>query len=131
MGPVLLRIAQLPKFDRGLWHPYRRAWASSRKHLPDVDVSRAGGWRDLATMKASYRQADPETMLRAIENAPGSHQTGTASQRTSDGTTTWSAAQISQFDSTTPCSGRDSGWPASVMRRSVQRTRAPIAMSRR
>src|SRR5215218_5495176 len=35
-------VAKLAKFDRGLWHPYRRAWASTRKHLPDVDVSRAG-----------------------------------------------------------------------------------------
>jgi hypothetical protein len=65
--------ADVPKFDRGLWHCYRRAWASARKHMPDVDVSRAGGWRDLATMKASYQQADPETMLKAIENQPIRH----------------------------------------------------------
>ena len=29
---------------------------------------RAGGWRDLATMKRSYQQADPATTLRVIEN---------------------------------------------------------------
>lgn len=62
------RLAKLPKFDRGLWHPYRRAWASSRKHLSDVDVAKAGGWRDLATMKTSYQQADAATMLKVIEN---------------------------------------------------------------
>jgi hypothetical protein len=26
--------AKLPKLNGGLWHPYRRAWATSRKHLP-------------------------------------------------------------------------------------------------
>ncbi len=25
--------AELPKLDGGLWHPYPRAWATSRKHL--------------------------------------------------------------------------------------------------
>ncbi|MDQ2666868.1 MAG: hypothetical protein M3Z05_12750 [Gemmatimonadota bacterium] len=88
----LLRTAEkaagVPKFDRGLWHPYRRAWASSRKHLPDVDVSKAGGWRDLATMKAAYQQADPATMLKAIENEPDRHTTVTGVQRSADGSTT-------------------------------------------
>jgi hypothetical protein len=81
-------VAKLPKFDRGLWHPYRRAWASSRKHLPDVDVSRAGGWRDLATMKQSYQQADPATMLKAIENEPDGHNAVTRDERRADGGTT-------------------------------------------
>jgi hypothetical protein len=66
--------AKLPKFDRGLWHPYRRAWASERKHLPDIDTARVGGWRDLATMKTSYQQADAATMLKVIENSPPSIQ---------------------------------------------------------
>lgn len=60
--------AKLPKLERGLFHPYRRLFAVERKHLPDVDVARAAGWRDLATMKRSYQQADPATTLRAIEN---------------------------------------------------------------
>jgi len=34
------------------------------KHQPDVDVMRAGGRRDLATMKRSYEQADGATTLR-------------------------------------------------------------------
>ncbi|MDB4888122.1 MAG: hypothetical protein JWN79_3560, partial [Gemmatimonadetes bacterium] len=88
----LLRAAEeragLPKFDRGLWHPYRRAWASSRKHLPDVDVAKGGGWRDLATMKASYQQADPATTLKAIENEPARPNEGPQVQRSSDGSTT-------------------------------------------
>lgn len=83
---VAERKAQLPKFDRGLWHPYRRAWASERKHQPDVDTARSGGWRDLTTMKTAYQQADAATMLKVIENAttgltldsPSSATTGVA-----------------------------------------------------
>jgi len=37
---------------------------------------RAGGWRDLATMKRSYQQADPATTLRVIENEPGTRESG-------------------------------------------------------
>jgi hypothetical protein len=62
-------LAGLPPLERGAWHPYRRAWASERKHLPDVDVSRAGGWRDVAVMKASYQQSDAATRLRVVENS--------------------------------------------------------------
>lgn len=40
-----------------------------REHLSDVDVAKAGGWRDLATMKRSYQRPDPATVLRVIENA--------------------------------------------------------------
>jgi integrase len=57
----LLRRAEeragLLKLERGVWHPYRRLWAVERKHLPDVDVAWAGGWRDLVTMKRSYQRA--------------------------------------------------------------------------
>ena len=63
-------LAQLPKLERGLWHSYRRLWASERKHLPDVDTAKAGGWRDLSTMKQSYQQPDAATMLRVVENTP-------------------------------------------------------------
>lgn len=34
------KAAGLAKLEGGLWHPYRRAWATSRKHLPAVDVER-------------------------------------------------------------------------------------------
>lgn len=63
------QLAGLPKLEGGLWHPYRRLWAVERKHLSDVDVAKAGGWRDLATMKRSYQRPDPATVLRVIENA--------------------------------------------------------------
>ena len=48
------------------WHAYRRKWATERKHLPDVDVAEAGGWRTLEILKTAYQQADPETMLRVV-----------------------------------------------------------------
>ena len=45
-GPLAARSAELPKLRGGVWHPYRRLWATERKHLPDLDVAAAGGWRD-------------------------------------------------------------------------------------
>jgi integrase len=63
------QAAELPHLERGGFHACRRLFAVERKHLPDVDVARAGGWRDLATMKRSHQQADPATTLRAIENS--------------------------------------------------------------
>jgi hypothetical protein len=68
--------AELPHVDRGAFHAYRRLFASERKHLPDVDLMRAGGRRDLATMKRSYQQADPATTLRVIENEPETREPG-------------------------------------------------------
>lgn len=41
------KLAELEPREGGLWHPFRRLWASSRKDLPDVDVARAGGWASL------------------------------------------------------------------------------------
>jgi hypothetical protein len=69
-------LAELPRIDRGGFHSYRRACASDRKHLPDVDVTRSAGWRDLATMKRSYQQPDPVTTLRVIENEPEQASSG-------------------------------------------------------
>jgi integrase len=51
------------------WHSFRRAWASARKHLPDVDVAAAGGWKDTATMKRCYQQADAAGVLRAVTDS--------------------------------------------------------------
>jgi hypothetical protein len=36
---VAERQARLEKLVRGLWHPYRRKWATERKHLPLKDVA--------------------------------------------------------------------------------------------
>ena len=81
------RLAGVPKFDRGLWHPYRRAWASERKHQPDVDTARGGEWRDLATMKAAYQQADAATTLKVIENVPKGPTSDSPTQSRANGAT--------------------------------------------
>jgi hypothetical protein len=60
------RLAELPKLRGGLWHPYRRLWATERKHLPDRDVAAAGGWRDTRALKLSYQQTDPATVLEVV-----------------------------------------------------------------
>jgi integrase len=48
------------------WHSFRRAWASARKHLPDVDVAAAGGWKDTTTMKRCYQHADPASVFDVV-----------------------------------------------------------------
>jgi len=60
------RKAQLPKLVGGLWHPYRRKWATERKHLSITDVAAAGGWRDTATLLTCYTQPDNETLLAVM-----------------------------------------------------------------
>jgi integrase len=39
------REAELEHLKGGLWHPFRRKWATERKHLPIPDVKAAGGWK--------------------------------------------------------------------------------------
>ena len=63
------QVAGLPKLQGGRLHPYRRLWASERKHMPDVDVAAAGGWRDTRALKLSYQQADPATVLEVVNVA--------------------------------------------------------------
>lgn len=59
-------LAELTPLPGGLWHPFRQKWATERKHLPDVDVAAAGGWKSLEALKQSYQHADRETMLRVV-----------------------------------------------------------------
>jgi integrase len=59
--------AGLPKLAGGAFHPYRRLWASERRHLADVDVIRAGGWKSVKTL-AIYQQTDPAAVLAAVLN---------------------------------------------------------------
>jgi hypothetical protein len=60
------RHAKLPELDRGLLHPYRRKWATERKHLPIKDVAAAGGWKDVNTLLTCYQQADRQTVLAVM-----------------------------------------------------------------
>jgi integrase len=64
------KLLELPKLRGGVWHPYRRLWATERKHLPDADVAAAGGWRDTRALKLSYQQSDLKTVLQVV-NAGG------------------------------------------------------------
>jgi integrase len=58
--------AGLPKLEGGLWHPYRRKWATERKQLPLKDVAAAGGWKDVETLLTCYQRPDRETLLRVM-----------------------------------------------------------------
>ena len=65
-------LAGLPKLKGGIFHPYRRLWATERKNLPLVDVAAAGGWKDTQALRLSYQHADAETVLRVVEAGPES-----------------------------------------------------------
>jgi integrase len=60
------RAARLEHLTGGLWHPYRRKWATERKHLPTPDVANAGGWRSLQALQACYQAADKQTTLAVV-----------------------------------------------------------------
>ena len=60
------RLAGLPPQAGSLWHAYRRKWATERKHLPDVDVAAAGGWKDLGVLQTAYQQVDEVTLYRVV-----------------------------------------------------------------
>jgi integrase len=76
-GPVTRHLAaywlkeaflrgQVPKPVGGLWHMFRRVWATERKDLPLKDVAAAGGWRDTSTL-LRYQQPDEETLRSVVE----------------------------------------------------------------
>lgn len=60
------QLAELPKLKGGAWHPYRRKWATARKHLPLTDVAAAGGWKCTETLLRCYQQPDERTMLDVV-----------------------------------------------------------------
>ena len=60
---VAERVAGLPKLVGGLWHPYRRKWATERKAHPIKDVAAAGGWKDVETLLTCYQQPDDDTLM--------------------------------------------------------------------
>lgn len=60
--------AGLEKLAGGDFHPYRRKWATERKHLPPQDVAAAGSWRDLRALQTAYQQTDEATMLAVVSD---------------------------------------------------------------
>jgi hypothetical protein len=63
------RLAKVPRLARGGYHPWRRLWASERRHLPAQDVAAAGGWRSLKVMQSAYQHADAAGVFSVTENA--------------------------------------------------------------
>ena len=63
---VAEKKAELPKLAGGLWHPYRRKWATERKHHSLKDVAAAGGWKDTETLLTCYQQPDTDTLLAVM-----------------------------------------------------------------
>ena len=66
-----LSVAERAKLTGGFWHPYRRKWATERKHLSLKDVAAAGGWKDVETLTTCYQQPDTDTLLAVAEAARG------------------------------------------------------------
>lgn len=62
------KLAELEPLKGSLWHAYRRKWVTERKHLPDADVAKAGGWSGTDAMLASYQHADEETLYEVVAN---------------------------------------------------------------
>ena len=62
--------AKLPLLEGGLWHPWRRKWATERKGMPITDVAAAGGWKDVSTLVECYQQPDDSTLLAVQLDAP-------------------------------------------------------------
>ena len=61
------KVSGVPKQDGSLFHAYRRAWATARKHLSLKDVAAAGGWKRTETLMRHYIQADAATMLQVLD----------------------------------------------------------------
>ena len=66
----------LAKLKGGLWHPYRRKWATERKSLPLNDVAAAGGWTDTDTLLRCYQQPERQTLLAVTSEPRKFRETG-------------------------------------------------------
>lgn len=66
-----VRIAEraaLPKGQRYGWHSCRRAFASSRRHVPLRDLQDLGGWKTAETVLRCYVQPDEEAQRLALSS---------------------------------------------------------------
>jgi integrase len=59
-------LAEFKPLPHGAWHPFRRQWATERKHLSPKDVAAVGGWVDTTTLQKCYQIADEETMEAVV-----------------------------------------------------------------
>jgi hypothetical protein len=60
------KLAELERLDGGAWHPFRRRWATARKHLSPKDVAAVGGWVDTTTLQRCYQAPDLATMEAVV-----------------------------------------------------------------
>ncbi len=63
-------MAGLKALRGGLWHPFRRKFATERKHFPLRDVAAAGGWKEARTLLECYQLADSATLQGVVLDAP-------------------------------------------------------------
>jgi integrase len=70
------RLAGLDSLPGGLWHPFRRKWATERKHMSPKDVAAVGGWVDTQTLQKCYQIADDETMEAVLLQPRRLHRLG-------------------------------------------------------
>ncbi len=81
------RYAGVEREIGGLWHPFRRRWATLRKHFSVKDIAAAGGWKDTQTILTCYIHADMDTMREVMEGPGGSRQRVGGATDTQTGTT--------------------------------------------
>src|SRR2546430_2032121 len=62
------RYAEIERPKGGLWHPFRRKFATERKFYPLRDVADAGGWKDVGTLLKCYQLSDEETIRTVMDN---------------------------------------------------------------
>jgi integrase len=60
------KLAELEPAPGGAWHPFRRKWATERKHMSPKDTAAVGGWTDTATLIKCYQAVDDATMEDVI-----------------------------------------------------------------
>jgi len=77
---VAEKAAKLPKLEGGLWHPYRRKWATERKAHSLKDVAAAGGWQDTETLLKCYQQPDNEALLAVMSEERKLRELGSQSR---------------------------------------------------
>jgi len=61
------KLAKIEHPKGGLWHCFRRKWATERKTYPLRDVAAAGGWSDVQTLLTCYQQPDEDTLRAVVE----------------------------------------------------------------